>query len=229
MHAAKSNCPMPGVVNGTWLVALRGVKRMIQLFLAGYGLVLLLIFYSPVADFFVRPLWIAPDVRAAQAMVVLTAYATNDGILNEAAMRRAQMAARLYHDRLSPLVIISGGPPHGSPERHTADFMADFMAQLGVPRSAMLLEKQSADTHTSAVEVAALCRSRGIQRVLLVTNAAHMRRALAAFEAQHVTVSPVPADPWTLTWESPQDRLRKFDAALHEYAGLLYYRWRGWI
>ncbi len=69
----------------------------------------------------------------------------------------------------------------------------------------------------------------GIKQVLLVTDAVHMRRAVAAFRAQDLSVSPAPADPWSLGWETPVVRLRKFWAALHEYGGLLYYWWKGWI
>jgi len=205
-----------------WPLFLRSAAGIIRALLALYGLSVLLIFYSPIADYLVQPLWLPADLRPAPAIVVLTAYVTENGVLNEQALRRTHAAARLYRDRLSSLVIFSGGRPH-------AEFMAQFAGELGVPRSAILLEEESRNTYTSAVYVAAICRSRGIQRVLLVTDAAHMRRAVAAFHAQNLGVSPVPADPWSLGWETPQIRLRKFLAALHEYGGLLYYRWKGWI
>jgi uncharacterized SAM-binding protein YcdF (DUF218 family) len=181
------------------------------------------------ADYFVRPLWIPPDVRPAPAIVVLTAYVSEDGVLNESAMRRIHAAAGLYRDGLAPLVIISGGDPTVHSTRQPADFMAQFAHELGIPPSAILLEKESENTHSSAMHVAALCRRRGIERILLVTDAVHMRRAVSAFRAQHLSVSPVPADPWALNWETPQIRLGKFWGALHEYGGLLYYWWKGWI
>jgi uncharacterized SAM-binding protein YcdF (DUF218 family) len=207
----------------------RSVGKLIICVLAAYGLSLLLIFYSPIADYLVHPLWTPADIRPAQAIVVLTAYVTPDGVLNEQAMRRVHAAARLYRDGLSSLVVISGGDPDGAPVLQHANFMARFAEELGVPLSAIVLETESENTHISAVKVAALCRRRGIERVLLVTDAVHTRRAVAAFRAQHLTVFPVPADPWALGWETPPIRLRKFLGALHEYGGLLYYYWRGWI
>ena len=205
------------------------IGKVVRLLLAAYGLLLLCIFYSPLADYLVRPLYVPADLRPAPAIVVLTAYVSPNGVLNESALRRIHTAARLYHRGLSPLVIISGGDPASSNDRQPADFMAEFAGELGVPQSAIILEKGSRNTHYSAVNVAALCREKGIERVLLVTDAAHMRRAMASFEAQGLTVSPAPADPWALGWETPTVRLRKFLAALHEYGGLLYYRWKGWI
>jgi uncharacterized SAM-binding protein YcdF (DUF218 family) len=207
----------------------RSVGRVSRFLLAAYGLSLLLIFYSPVADYLVSPLWISPDRTPAPAIVLLTAWVSPDGVLNEQAMRRTHAAARLYREGLAPRVIISGGDPAAGSEPQAADFMAEFATELGIPRSAILLEKKSENTHSSAVFVSAICRDLGIQRVLLVTDAVHMRRAMAAFRAQHLSVSPVSADPWSLGWESPMIRLHKFMAAVHEYGGLLYYRWNGWI
>jgi len=50
--------------------------------------------------------------------------------------------------------------------------------------------------YTSAVNGSALCRQRGIDRVLLATDVIHMQRAAGAFHAQCLVVSPVPADVW---------------------------------
>jgi uncharacterized SAM-binding protein YcdF (DUF218 family) len=205
------------------------MRRGICILLALYGAGLLAIFYSPLADYLVASLAVSADARPAPAIVVLTAFVTDDGVLTEPAMRRTLAAARLYREGLSPLLIITGGRANGRPDRQDADFMAAFAEELGVPASAILIEKQSTDTHTSAVEVARLSRARGIAHVLLVSDAVHLRRAAAAFRAQHLPVSAIPADPWLLDWEGPQIRLRKFRAGIHEYGGMLYYRWKGWI
>ncbi len=207
----------------------RLIGRILLWLLATYGVLVLAVFYSPLADYMVRPLRVAAEVQPAPAIVVLTAYVAPDGTLNESAMRRVHAAARLFHQGLSPLVIISGGDPTVSEGPQPADYMAEFAGELGIPRSAIIVERGSQNTHFSAVQVAALCRARNIERVLLVTDAIHMRRAAAAFRAQHLAVSPAPADPWSLWWETPEIQLKKFWAALHEYGGLLYYRWQGWI
>lgn len=203
--------------------------RIMLFILAGYGLSLLLIFYSPIADYLVAPLGMAADRKPAPAIIVLTAWTTSDGVLSEEAMRRTHMAARLYREGLAPLVIISGGEATGELRLESADFMGQFANELGIPWSAILLEKKSRNTYTSAIHVRALCREMGIDRALLVTDAAHMRRAVAAFRAQQFLVYPVPADPWSVDWESPLARMKKFLAAMHEYGGLMYYRWNGWI
>jgi len=207
----------------------RLMGKILLWLLATYGVLVLAVFYSPLADYMVRPLRVPAEVQPAPAIVVLTAYVAPDGTLNESAMRRIHAAARLYHRKLSPLVIITGGDSDTPEARQPADFMAGFAGELGIPPTAIIVEKESQNTHFSAVNVAALCRQRHIQHVLLVTDAVHMRRAAAAFRAQGLSVSPVPADPWSLWWETPEIQLKKFWAALHEFGALLYYRWQGWI
>ena len=207
----------------------RLMGKILLWFLATYGVLVLAVFYSPLADYMVGPLRVPAEEQPAPAIVVLTAYVAPDGTLNESAMRRIHTAARLYHRRLARLVVVSGGDPAAASDLQPADFMAGFAGELGIPPTAIIVEKESQNTHFSAVNVAALCRQRNIQHVLLVTDAVHMRRAAAAFRVQGLSVFPVPADPWSLGWETPEIHLKKFWAALHEYGGLLYYWWKGWI
>ena len=162
----------------------RLMGKILLWLVATYGVLVLAVFYSPLADYMVHPLRVPADVQPAPAIVVLTAYVAPDGTLNESAMRRIHTAARLFHRGLSPLLIISGGAPSASEGPQPADSMAEFAAELGAPQSAIILERESRNTHFSAVNVAALCRQRSIQHVLLVTDAVHMRRAAAAFRAQ---------------------------------------------
>lgn len=98
-------------------LAARRIGKIIQFSLAAYAVLLLCIFYSPLADYLVHPLWVPADLRPAPAIVVLTAYVSPNGVLNESAMRRIHTAARLYHRGLSPLVIISGGDPNTGREK----------------------------------------------------------------------------------------------------------------
>ena len=221
--------PAPPYPGGARPAMARLMGKILLWLLATYGVLVLAVFYSPLADYMVGPLRVPAEEQPAPAIVILTAYVAPDGTLNESAMRRTHAAARLYHQRLAPLVIMTGGDPRLSQDLQAADFMAEFAGELGIPPTAIIVEKESQNTHFSAVKVAALCRQRNIQHVLLVTDAVHMRRAAAAFRAQGLSVSPVPADPWSLWWETPYIQLKKFWAALHEYGGLIHYWWKGWI
>ena len=101
-----------------------------------------------------------------------------------AAADRVWHAAALYRAGKARWVVLSGGSPPGSenvaPE---AEAMAEVLRALGVPASAMRLEGRSRNTLENAVLSLALVRQVGARRVLLVTSALHMPRALAVFQA----------------------------------------------
>lgn len=145
------------------------------------------------------PLLPIDAVPAAQAIVVLggsvrpaeSATALPDLV---AAADRVWHGARLYHAGKAPLVLLSGGSDPTSSATSEAEAMATFLRDLGVPQRAMLLEADSRNTRQNASLSAELLRARGIDRVLLVTSALHMRRASALFRNQGLTVIEIACD-----------------------------------
>ena len=79
---------------------------------------------------------------------------------------------------------------------------------------------------------------RGWRRLLLVTSANHMRRAVALFQKQGFEVTPVPCNFLTNVSTAPSPQalcvpswggFEKIAVWLHEEVGWLEYRRRGWI
>lgn len=138
-----------------------------------------------------------------QAIVVLGGGVVSSGMdkpveqpfdLQEAA-DRVWYGARLYSAGLAPYVVLSGGNARDSnPETSEAAAMAVFLKDLGVPRKAILLEETSTNTAENARFTAEILESRGIDKILLVTSATHMTRAIRYFEAVGLTVIPAPTD-----------------------------------
>jgi uncharacterized SAM-binding protein YcdF (DUF218 family) len=87
-------------------------------------------------------------------------------------------------------VLLSGGAARGY-QASEAELMRRVMeGDLGV--RARWLEQRSRDTADNASESAAVLKAAGIDSVVLVTHAYHMRRAQAAFEAAGLAVLPAP-------------------------------------
>ncbi|KAA6185148.1 YdcF family protein [Thiohalocapsa marina] len=149
---------------------------------------------------------------------------------------RAWQAARLFHAGKADIVILSGGRFAWQGERPSeAEAMRAFLRDLGVPDTALRLEGRSRNTRENAVETARLLAASGLERVLLVTSALHMPRALASFRATGVEVIPAPTDfevmpepAHPLRWLPDAAALADSTRALKEYLGLWVYRWRGW-
>jgi len=88
------------------------------------------------------------------------------------------------------------------------------------------------DTHNESLEVARIARDHGWNRIILVTQSWHMRRAAALFERAGLTVIRVPCGDSTYDTQNPSDpsdRLTAFRDWLHETVGYGVYRMRGWL
>jgi uncharacterized SAM-binding protein YcdF (DUF218 family) len=183
------------------------------------------------------------DSPAADAIVVLggsigaPTYPRREPDLSGAA-DRVLHAARLYRAGKAPWIVASGGNvPWRRREVPEAKLVAGLLEEWGVPRSAMLLEERSANTRQNAVNTRRLLVEHGLHRVLLVTSAIHMPRALATFRSAQVDALPAPTD-YTVVSESSRTlldflpdsgALAETTRAIKEYLGLVVYRWRGWI
>ena len=146
--------------------------------------------------------------------------------------------ARLWKAGRAPWLVLSGGVISylvGS-DLPEAERLAALAAELGVPREALLLEPSSRNTRENAVHTARLLRERGLERVLLVTSASHMRRAHGAFTRAGVAAIASPTDiqvvprPFSLARALPDvESLRASTRAIKEYVGLVVYWLRGWV
>jgi uncharacterized SAM-binding protein YcdF (DUF218 family) len=146
-------------------------------------------------------------------------------------------ALRLYRASKAPLIVISAGnQPWQATLAPEAKLIADFLIELGTPRSALIVEDESQNTHENAVNTAALFKEQSLQNGLLVTSGAHMPRALSAFRKAGINVTPVSTD----IHGGPINAISIFDvlpdagslarttSAIKEMIGLWIYRCRGW-
>ena len=204
------------------------VYRLAANILAMVGGLYLVIVYSPLPNLLAMPLLrIASNPTKADVIVILSGGRYHDGSLNEAALSRTIAGVRLYMRGLAPRLLFSGGPCCG---QSASVLMADLAMDLGVPRSAVLLEERSNRTHDSAINSAAILRTSGMKTAILVTSPLHMLRARLAFQAAGVSVYPVRASEKNL-WlvSNAAERISLFQEAVHEYLGLAVYRIQGWI
>jgi len=113
-----------------------------------------------------------------------------------AAGDRMLHAARLYKAGKAPLIIASGGAGFRMPRAMDpeAEAIQSILEDLGVPKSAVLIEKASRDTHENALFTKRIADERGFKKILLVTSALHMPRALEEFRAVCPETYPAAAD-----------------------------------
>ncbi|HEY7314566.1 MAG TPA: YdcF family protein [Gemmataceae bacterium] len=128
------------------------------------------------------------------AIVILAGYARSAAgenrppELGEDTLSRCLEGARLYRQGDPCPIVVSGGTVDESDEPACAPLMRDFLARLGVPTDDVIVEDRSRTTWENAVESNKLLEQRGIRKVVLVTDAAHMFRAAGCFRKQGLEV-----------------------------------------
>jgi uncharacterized SAM-binding protein YcdF (DUF218 family) len=178
------------------------------------------------------------DVEAIVVLSSGTRLPAEGGVpaeLDEDALERCIKAAEMYHHGKRCLVLASGGKSDPSrPEPACADVMRDFLVQLGVGPADVLVENLSTTTYENATASAELLNDRGIHKIMLVTSATHLPRAVGCFRKQgldvvpcgcfyHMTYQPFAPARFLPTATAAQDNGR----VAHEWLGLAWYWVRG--
>jgi uncharacterized SAM-binding protein YcdF (DUF218 family) len=155
--------------------------------------------------------------------------------LDSSAVHRCLEAARLYRQGKPCPVLVSGGKPDPTvPGPACAELMAELLVRLGVSAGDVLVESASRTTYENAVESRKVLEGRQVSRVVLVTEASHLRRAVLCFRKQGLEVVPAGGYyrktefGWSLQAFLPTvSALSDCETAAHEWVGLAWYWLRG--
>ncbi len=158
----------------------------------------------------------APDVRMPPA-----------ALLNPESLYRLTEGVRLHSALPDSRLVVSGRGPWEVPHAEVAARVAEAM---GVDRARIEVQPEPRDTREEAAHTRALLGEG--TRVLLVTSAAHLPRALFHFRAQGLDPVPAPAQSysrggilWNLRALLPSaESYRMVERAVHEYVGFAWAR-----
>jgi uncharacterized SAM-binding protein YcdF (DUF218 family) len=234
MHALKYaewTLPVLLLMLGLGIWRLRRHKSPAFRFLFGCWLALCLLSWTPFTTLIIGTLeWQAP-VRPAsnpgvQVMVVLSGgwQATNPPepafALSFDTEVRCRHAAWLYRNGWQVPVLVSGVGE--------APLMRESLIGKGIPAQEVGTEAAATSTYDSAQLAARILQPRGIRKILLVTEAYHMPRALRLFRHAGFDVVASPCVYRTQDfrggWEDwlllKAKAIEMFELALHEWLGL---------
>lgn len=160
---------------------------------------------------------------------------------------RVIYGAKLYKMGKSSLIIPTGGriPWRGGKNLPSeADDMTELLLLFGIPESAIIKEEESFNTYDNAVNTRKILETLNIDRILLVTSAIHMPRAVKIFEKQNLKVIPASTD-YLVTERDFQEEdnwqnrlinlfpdsiyLNNTTLAIKEYIGMIVYKLKGWL
>jgi uncharacterized SAM-binding protein YcdF (DUF218 family) len=184
----------------------------------------------------------APPPEGVGAIVVLgggvmPAHGTpSQHALASDSVYRCLHAATLYRQARLPVVVSGGRVNDDDPRPAVAPLMRELLVQLGVDEADVIVEDRSRTTYENATACRALLKEKGIDRVLLVSDASHLPRGVACFRKQGIDVAPAGC-----RYRTAQRRWSGYDFvpaagaathcqyACHEWLGLLWYWLHGRI
>jgi uncharacterized SAM-binding protein YcdF (DUF218 family) len=209
--------------------------------LIGASLALLWASSTPALDHLLRG-WVEyavpfeeKDAAGAEAIVILSGGLARRApefggadTLNAGTLNRLRYGAILARKTGLPVLVSGGVAPGADTDTIEAEVLkAVLEKEFGVP--ARWTEPRSRDTFENALETAKLLRAEGISRIVLVTEAFHMRRSLQAFELTGMVVVPAPMNIGSGETITPRDFLPspwgfgRTYLASHELIGRLWY------
>lgn len=117
---------------------------------------------------------VTSDTRV-DAIVVLGAAQYN-GTPSTVLKSRLNHALDLYNQKVAPVIIVTGGNQIGDATTEAAT-SANYLLNRGVPDENILREVQGVSTYDSLRDTAAFTKDRDINKVVVVTDGFHTKRA----------------------------------------------------
>ena len=153
------------------------------------------------------------QIEPADAILVMGA-AQYDGRPSPVFAARLDHAIDLFHDRLAPRLIVTGGKAEG--DRTTeAETARRYAMARGVPAEAILVEDRSRSTLESIRGVAAVMDGADLRSALFVSDPPHMLRVLRMAGDAGIQAHGSP----TRTGPLAHDASAVWDAVVHELGG----------
>lgn len=216
----------------------RGTRRKILTTALVFFSAYFLLFYTPLIWFMAKPLKIDSPLGKADAIVVFAGGVGESGQAGQGYEERIQHAVELYKNGYAKYLILSSGLRTTFPEPYVMEILA---VNLGVPQEAIILESKAANTYENVKFTEEILCEKNWNKVILVSSPYHMKRASLVFKKlkppKQVIFSPVVHSVFynhpsldirgRKIWK--QINLNQIKGIVHEYLGIIYYWWKGYI
>ncbi|WP_353684097.1 YdcF family protein [Thermodesulfovibrio sp. 3907-1M] len=177
-----------------FMAVLEKKKKFIRFLAILSALFVYLISIEPVKDLLLYPLeknYTVTEKLNADAIVILGGGIYSLNSFTEDTSNRLLAGYRVYKKTRLP-IIVSGSALEGKTPDSTA--MAEMLKELGVESDKIIEESKSKDTAQNARYVSEICKEKNFKRVILITSAYHMERAVKLFKKTGLVILPYPAD-----------------------------------
>lgn len=202
-------------------------KRILRLAIIGI-LIYLLLFKTSFIWFLASPLKISDLPRQSDVIVVFGGGVGEIGSPGKSTIERARYATELYKQGYAMKILFSSGYTY---TYNDAENMKLFAVSMGVPDSNIILEQKANSTYENVVFSKKILDKNKWGSVLLVSSPYNMRRSSLVFDkwGKGIKVFYTPVEKSQFYDRSKGVKLGQVKAILHEYLGIMYYFFKGFI
>ena len=200
-----------------------------------FAVLWLLVFYTPLIWYAARPLKIVNKPQQADAIVVFAGGVGESGKAGQGYEERVDYAVKLYRQGYAAHLIFSSGTQFVFNE---AEVMKSLAVSLGVPGDAIISEEKAANTYQNVKFTKEILDKRSWKKVLLISSPYHMGRVSLVVKkiAPQITFIYTPSESSFYGYDAKTEKiisrgasLKQIKGIIHEYMGILYYWWKGYI
>lgn len=202
-------------------------RRMV--YAAGFLVILFFIlFHTPLIWFIGSPLKLSDVPEKADAIVVLAGGVGESGRAGQGYEERVQYAVELYKKGYSPHLIFSSGFKYAIKE---AEVMKALAVSLGVPEGSIILEENARNTYENIVLSNAILRKEHWKKAILISSPYHMLRTSLVCKKTAPDVRFIYTPPPHSIFYGNEGvvRMKHIVAIFHEYLGIAFYYFKGYI
>ena len=196
-----------------------------------------LIFYSPIIWYMAEPLKIIQQPKKVDAIVVFGGGAGESGVAGQGYEDRVTHAVNLFKKGYAGHIIFSSGYTNIMKE---PDVMKALAISLGVPADDIIVETNSSNTYQNVLNVKGILSEKGWNKILLVSSPYHIRRVSLVFNRNakeiDVVYTPTPRSQfydYDINSKGSnffkKTTLKQLQGFNHEYLGIIYYWWKGYV
>jgi len=188
----------------------------------------LLLFKMPLIWFIAEPLKLADKPQQADAIVVFGGGVGETGSPGKSTIERARYAVQLYKQDYAKNIIFSSGYTY---RYNDAENMKLLALSMGVPDKNIILEQKANSTYENVKFTKEILDNKGWSSILLVSSPYNMARSSLVFRKidGKYRVIHTPVSNSQFYDRKAGSRWQQINAILHEYLGIVYYWWKGWI
>jgi len=210
------------------LVFYRKARKKAIKIAAACFLLYLLFFKTSLMWFVAGPLKISQVPQKADAIVVFGGGVGETGSPGKSTIERARYAAELYNKGYASKIIFSSGYFY---IYNDAENMKLIALSMGVPKRNIILEQRANSTYENVIFSKEILDKNKWNSILLVSSPYHMRRARLVFNKwkNNLEVTYTPVKICQFYYRPEGLKLSQIKAIAHEYLGIAYYWFKGYI